>query len=153
MRLVNCGRNSVVALGLAAVVSLGLGCSGKLKNEVTGKVTLDGKAVSGNLIFVGADKKELAPILLKPDGSYTTDLPPGEYTVAVRGMAGVGGGPAPMSTPTTVPSGVTKMPEMPGGAGSLGGTAPPEKYADAATSGLTFKSTGGKQTKDFPLTP
>jgi len=146
------GRYTFVRLGLRTIPSLVVFCAAVLaagcdkksdpgKDGVSGKVTLDGKGVSGTVVFVAADKKEY-PALLSGDGKYTVaDLPAGDYKVAVRSMTG-GAGPAP--------KGGGSMPDA-GGGGA--GSGPPAKYASADTSGLTFKRTSGKQEYDIPLTP
>ena len=131
-----------IGFGLLALAMLATGCDSKKegKNEVSGKVTLDGKPVSGNVIFISGDGKE-TQTLIASEGKYAIELPPGEYKVAVRGgMGGMAGKGAP--------KGAAEMPAMPG----AGGTAPPAKYATAA-GGLTFSHPGGKKTYDIQLTP
>jgi len=126
---------------IASLVSA-TGCpGGKKKNEVTGKVTLDGKPVAGNVIFVGSDNKEIAT-LIKSDGTYViTDPPTGQVKVKVTGPLGVAA-PPPLTK--------DKTPETVGGMG--GGNPPPAKYA-SVDNGLTFNVTGGKQVYDITLTP
>lgn len=146
MSVVNCVRLSVV-LGLSALALIVSGCSGPAaaKNEVFGKVMLDGKAVAGNVVYVNGAGKEFFA-LIKQDGTYSTDLSPGDYKVAVRGMPGLGGSTAP---PMEMPGGA-KMPEMPS-AGGPKGVAPPANYASVETSGLTFKHPGGKTENNIEL--
>jgi len=129
----------VVALGTVG----GCGTKGP-KSSVSGKVTLNGQNVAGQVTFVGADNKELSSPI-REDGSYLIENPPtGSVKVLVKGMTS--GGPAPM-TPKT--PGMPSMPDMPGAKG----VAPPAKYGSVATTPLTFEVTGGKQTYDIPLAP
>jgi len=128
---------------LLSAVALGLGCgdSSGAKDQVHGKVTLNGEGVSGFVVLVGSDKKEAQGPLL--NGTYHVDNPPkGEVDVLIRGMAGMAAppGPKPKESPTTtLPS-------------SGSGVAPPPKYA---TPGALpkLKVTGGKQKHDITLQP
>jgi len=131
-------RSLGLVLALASLV-WAAGCGGsKGKNEVTGKVTLDGQPVVGNVVFVGSDGKEVMA-LIRPDGTYTIPEPPmGEVKIKVIGLVGL------------APPGQGSAAAPAAGAGASG-VAPPEKYA-SADNGLTFNVTGGKQTKDLPLT-
>lgn len=130
-----CCAALAIFLGAAGCNSKG-GGSG---NEVSGKVTVGGQAVSGTVTFLAPDGK-LVTVPIKPDGTYsTTELTANDYKVGVQGLGGVG--------PPKGKGG--EMPGMP----SSGGVAPPAKYSDPATSGLTFKNPGGKQTHNIDLTP
>jgi len=130
----------VVPLLAASLLSLA-GCGGKpteSANSVSGKVTLDGAKVAGQVIFVGPDNKELVPAAIKLDGTYQiADVPPGKYKVLVRG-AGSATGPAPKDS---------ALPKMETG----GGAAPPAKYAAVTTSDLTYEVKGGKETYNIEL--
>lgn len=124
--------------GLVLLVAIGCSSGTGAKNSLTGKVTVNGQAVAGNLYFIGADGKESNPVLLALDGTYTWLEPAkGTYKVLVKGMPGMAG--AKDSKP---------LPGMP----ATGGMAPPPKYATTA-GGLTVTITEGNQTKDFELTP
>jgi len=131
--------SALFVLGLGTLFSTGCDKKGDGSSAaVTGKVTLDGKAVAGSVIFIGADAKEFNSLLL-PDGTYSiTDLPAGDYKVAVKST----GGAAPSSKGTGI--------DMAGGTGAV---PPPAKYGNVATSGLTFKRATGKQEHNIPLTP
>ena len=119
------------------------GCGGKsdgAKDSVYGKVTLNGQPVTGQVVLIGSDNKEISS-LIAADGEYRIVNPPkGEARVLVKGRSG--------AAPTT--RGVTKGPEMPGMSGRS--AAPPSKYATAA-GGLKFTVTGGDQKYDITLTP
>jgi len=140
------GRWGSGALLLSALVFVA-GCTtgGGAKNSVTGKVTLDGKPVSGIVAFVYPDKQEVtSPI--GPDGGYSIPEPkPGTVKVVVRSMQPLGGGG--LKAP---PKGGPPMAEMPG---TGGGTPPPKKYEAANTTPLTYEVAPGRQTYDIPLAP
>jgi len=144
-------RFLLTALLIAAIVGVA-GCGGKgPKNLLTGKVTLDGKAVNGELTFIGPDgTPRIAPV--NPDGSYVIgDLPAGDYQVLVKAMAK----PAGMigAAPPIVPKDSSPMPGMPSGPTLGQGADPPKKYSTQGN-GLTVKVTGAsKQSHDITLTP
>lgn len=127
---------------LAGVTGCGKSGSGG-KDTVSGKVTLNGQPVAGQVVFIGSDSKEyMSPI--GADGNYQViGVPKGEATILVKG---IGTPAAPKAGP-----GKEKPPEMPGMAGG-GGAAPPVKYSTAA-GGLKVSVTGGEQKHDIPLNP
>lgn len=132
-----CCRLSLFLL-LTAMVC-GLGCSSnKDKDSVSGKVTLNGKPVTGIVAFIYPDNKEVTgPI--QAEGKYTISNPPaGEVKVVVKG--GIIGGKV------VAPTGATGAPSGPVV------ESPPAKYA-SPNNGLTFTVKGGHQTYDIPLTP
>jgi len=141
------GRAVPLGLLLGALVFVA-GCNtGGPKNAVSGKVTLDGKPVSGIVAFIWDDKKELTSPT-GPDGSYTIPEPnPGTVKVVVRSMQALTSGAGPKAPP----KGGAPMTEMPGAA--TGGTAPPQKYTQPNTTPLTYEVKPGKQTYDIPLAP
>jgi len=133
---------TVAVLTLSALVVALCGCgSSTASSEVSGKVTLKGDPVAGELVFVGNDKKEyLTP--LNPDGKYSLlSVPKGEYAVVVRASSL----PAAPTIKAPPPTGGGSLPEPP-----KAGVTPPAKYAKPGN-GLTFTVTGGKQSKDFEL--
>jgi hypothetical protein len=135
-------RGVITCCSLAILLFLG-GCSSQ-QNSVSGKVTLNGKAVTGQVAFLGADGHErIAPI--DPDGSYRIINPPlGEVKIVVRGF----------NIPRASRTGM-KLAPLPGGTLASGPTpalAPPARYAWPAN-GLTFTVKGGAQTFDIPLVP
>ncbi len=144
-----CGRLAIL-LALALAVQALAGCS-RPTGSVSGKVTYQGKPVAGGIVtFLGADNK-VASSPIGPDGSYTIDR--------------VGVGEAKVSvTPATSGSAIPKGMKMdPGKMGAPAGAAPPagsdpgkplvipEKYRDAAKSGITYTVTAGAQQHDFDL--
>jgi hypothetical protein len=106
---------------------------------VSGKVTLNGQAVAGEVIFVGADGKETIPILLSLNGEYSVSEPPsGTVKVVVRSMGGIVAPP---------PGGASSLAGGPSGQG----VAPPGKFGTAKTTPVTFSVAGGKQTFNIEL--
>ncbi len=85
---------------LAALTLLATGCNSKRLNEVTGKVTLDGKAVPGLEVRFEPKDPSIGTTAIgytQADGTYKlhypgdkTGSPAGEYTVSISG--GEGGG-------------------------------------------------------------
>jgi hypothetical protein len=115
------------------------GCSGTTDagDSLSGKVTLGPDPVSGTVVLVTGDGKEV-PTTLKVDGTYLFTKPPvGHVKILVRSMN--------TGLPSTAPP--KDAPAMP----KLGGVAPPPKYADAKTSNLSYDIKPGKQTYDIPL--
>jgi hypothetical protein len=134
-------RCALVLLALA----LGIAGCGDSKpqgpsDSVSGKVLLNGEPVSGEVVFVAADKKQFpSPIAL--DGSYrVVNVSKGEAQILVRGL---GGG--------TLKGKVGAKGAEPG-LGTGGGTQPPKKYATPGN-GLKLMVTGGHQTHDLTLQP
>lgn len=137
-------KRCAYVLGLAASVFL-MGCQGSgADDEVKGKVTLNGKAVAGEISFHGTDKTVSAPI--GPDGSYTIKgAPRGKVKVSVKGFPGA---LAPKKEDTKI-----KLPKLDGEVKTTAatGVSPPSRYA-SPDNGLTYDVQGGKETKDFTLT-
>jgi hypothetical protein len=125
----------VAALGLMA------GCGGKANKEgISGKVTMGGEPVSGEIIFNFAGKDFRSPI--GTDGSYQIVKPPaGEASVTVKSMLAPAA-PNVKGAPETGLGGTAKT-----------GVAPPAKYAKPESSGLKYTYKGGEEKKDFELAP
>lgn len=116
------------------------GCGGGGSNSIEGKVTLGGKGVSGEMTWIGSDKKEYrAPVM--PDGSYKVlNVPAGEASITIKGMEMPAG-------PKTLPKDSPKI-----GTPLEQGVAPPAKYNQVGHLKHTVK--GGKEIGvDFTLTP
>jgi hypothetical protein len=110
-------------------------------------VTLEGKPVAGQVIFIWDDKKELSSPI-GPQGNYTIPEPPaGKVKVLVKSMTMPGG-----NQPLVKPKGGPEMADPLGG-GGMGGAAPPAKYGAVNTTPLSFEVTSGRQTYDIPLAP
>lgn len=132
---------SILPLGVVVILIAGCGGGGKGKGDtVSGKVTLNGNPVAGEVIFIGSDGKE-SKMLISMDGSYTVASPAkGEAKIGVKSM---GSAPAP--------SGAGKS-DMPGFSPASGVPAP-AKYNNPSTSGLTYTVKGGDEKFDIVLTP
>ncbi|HVK11264.1 MAG TPA: hypothetical protein VM597_21015 [Gemmataceae bacterium] len=156
------------------VFVLAAGC-GPGTGKVSGKVSYLGKPVpAGRITFRPADPRQNAVSAeLDAEGNFpAVTLPTGEVTVSIDNREFE---PTPPMGPS-VPANIPLPPEV---ARKLGqkATAPapqvdpnttadppptarprgkylkiPEKYYDAASSGLKFEVTGGDQTKNFELT-
>lgn len=137
-------RLVLVLTFIAAVLGIA-GCGksgGGAKDSVTGKVSLNGQPVSGQVIFIGSDNKEYgSPI--GTEGNYQIiGAPKGEATILVKALG------ATMTPGPKGPGG--KAPEMPGMPATSGATAPPARYGTAA-GGLKITITGGEQKHDIEL--
>jgi hypothetical protein len=153
------------------------GCpAASVTNSVKGKVTLNDKQVAGNVSFFSPDNKELkSPI--GPDGNYYIEntKPGTTYKVAVNplpsggggggggalpggggGELGGGGGGGPKKDKFVEVDKLKAGKDVPDLLSKKDGNqtvAPPPKYADANSSGLTFTTKGGAETFDLKLTP
>jgi hypothetical protein len=137
----------LAALPLLAAIIWAAGCGGgKGKTDsVSGKVTLDGKPVAGEITFICSDGKEFKSPLTQ-DGGYSIIAPPkGVAKIGVKGMLlGLGG---------TLKKADSKGGESLATGPGSSGVAPPAKYADPAKSGLTYDIKGGSETHDIALSP
>jgi hypothetical protein len=144
------------------------GC-GPTKKEivVTGKVTYKGEPVTGGVIRLyssdagPAEKGDNAfPIQIKPDGTYAaSNVPTGPMKVAIE-TDSVKRNSGPARDPSTgLPAGVKpppgyEPPKQPAAAADRGAQPKyvqiPAKYAQPATSGLTW-DVKGSETKNFDL--
>jgi hypothetical protein len=132
--------------GLSFLVAVSLviasGCSKPVGN-VSGKVTLQGKALPGGYVNFSCegDTPTVKTSVIQEDGSYAiTGMPVGTAKIAVQGVLG---------------------PQGPGSkTGGPGGTAPPggrktvfvpPQYGNADKSKLTYDVTSGAQTHDIVL--
>jgi hypothetical protein len=85
MQMANCKLQ--IRLSGVAVVAVALivaGCGGSNAVEVEGKVSLRGKPLPRGILtfFPMSGRPVTAP--LSPEGEYSAELPPGEYTVIVN---------------------------------------------------------------------
>jgi hypothetical protein len=150
------------AFFLCAFVVLA-GCGAPQRATVKGKVTLGDKPLPvGNVMFTTKDNLTGTSVIDK-DGNYAiNDAPIGDVKISV-------------SVPTLPPGGLEMMRRMKNNPGvketqsvdpndsskriGIMGDIPenivpiPDKYKDAATSGLTYTVKGGEQTFDIKLTP
>lgn len=134
----------LAVLPLLAAIAWVAGCGGgKSKTEsVSGKVTLDGKPVAGEITFVCSDGKEVKSPLA-PDGGYSIIAPAkGEAKIGIKSMTIAVGGGKETSTKADL-----------GNLGTNTGATPPAKYGNPTTSGLTYTVKGGDEKHDIALTP
>ena len=123
---------------LAALMLAGLGCSsGEGPITVHGKVTFQGQPVSeGTVQFNDEKTGRGAEAELRPDGSYETTLPAGEYTVLIvpplLSVESKTGPPDPQ---------FKKVRNI------------PNKYRSTVTSGLTATVRADKAVHDFDMEP
>jgi len=128
---------------LLTSLAFSTGCPSKgkgPKNSVSGKVTLDSQPVTGTVVFIYADNKEVSsPTNLQ--GVYTiADPPTGQVKVLVKPLPGTGPGLKPIPGP-----------ELPKVSSAGEGVPPPAKYADVRTTDLIYEVKTGTHTFDIPL--
>jgi hypothetical protein len=129
-------RRCLVAILLIALA----GCSSRMAADVSGKVTLDGKAIGpGDVVFTPAGQiNNAATGTIESDGSYflktgrTTGLSPGKYQASLS----VREPPANFHPGDRPPPGRLLI---------------PEKYQLPNTSGLEFEVQPGRNTIDLAL--
>jgi len=96
---------TAMIFALAAVSLLALGCNSQRLNEVTGKVTVDGKPVAGLEVRFEPKDPSIGTTAIgytQADGSYklhypgdNTGAPAGEYSVSISGgEGGIDGAPS-----------------------------------------------------------
>jgi len=126
----------IVALGLLYIVTFFLsGCSSGNTTTVTGKITYKGAPVPDGIInFMPSGGRPIGgPI--QSDGTYSYELPPGDYQVRI-------------DAPAPLPSGFKEGDPLPPASARL----VPEQYASYNSSGLTATvDDSGSQTIDFTL--
>ena len=136
---------SVAAVAVAATLAALTGCQDSTKSTVSGKVTYKGAPVTGGIITLKPKTATgAAPgIPIKADGTFIgTDIPPGDYDVAVS-TDNVAAAPPPGGTGSS---------PTPAGA-SGGGTKVdiPAKFKDPTTSKITWTVKSGKQDLSIDL--
>jgi hypothetical protein len=77
-------RIAGAAFGLVAGLTLVVGCGGDGMAEVSGTVTVDGKAVDGAITFLPADGKSQTAGGAIQGGRYTARVPLGTAKVEIR---------------------------------------------------------------------
>jgi hypothetical protein len=134
-------RICVLATGLAATATLIAGCSsGSLESTVSGRVTLDGKAIGpGVTVFAPVHRQgNPATGAIEPNGSYSlktsraSGLLAGKYQVSVQ---------------------VREVPKdiQPGDRPPPGKSLIPDKYESSSTSGLEYDVQPGSNTINIEL--
>jgi hypothetical protein len=122
-------------LGFVLVLALA-GCGGEATTTLSGNITYQGEPVPSGLInFRSADGTKTLGGAIESDGTYSFELPPGEYQVRI-------------DAPGEMPPWQEGQPEP-----KPGPRQAPIKYADFSSSGLTVTvDSDGAQQQDFALT-
>ncbi len=158
---------AVGACLLAAILTFSVGCSNVVPRAVVkGKITIGGKNLTtGNVMFYGSAPGATGSASIDSNGNYTMmDAPVGDVkiTVTVPKLSGEATmAMKKLKSDPRVQEMKTKMVDPTTGEKKFDSTGNmpativpiPEKYADPASSGLTYTVTQGEQTKDIPLTP
>jgi hypothetical protein len=153
-------------LGLLLVLPVAAGCGGQPDGRVSGQVKFNGKPLTGGyvLFLPGDPKRNSVTAVLDGEGRFSVVLPAGNVRVSVdnrdleprpairvapsqlqlpdevkQKMGGPAANPPPATQPRT------------GGGNSGRYVKIPDRYYDAATSGLNFKVEGGDQKYDVEL--
>jgi hypothetical protein len=126
----------------ALVLLAAAGCSSGT-GTVWGKVSFDGRPLSGGTVHFLAEDGSVASCSVEPDGSYSVaDVHPGLAHIGVVSEPGGRG----MHSPT----GERKADPRPGMAPP---TPLPSHYANPKESGVTYAVRPGRQEHDISLTP
>jgi hypothetical protein len=128
------------AVLLASLLAKIAGC-GRSTGTLMGKVSHQGKALSGGTLTLVSESGIKIQAAIKPDGSYrAANVPVGPLKIAVdpRGSA---------LPPVLVP----RVPEHLRAADDGPGPSIPRSYRDAEKSGLSCQVSGGEQTHDIDL--
>jgi hypothetical protein len=128
-------REVGLVLALSSLAFVGCGGDDDLK-AVSGTVTYQGKPVQDGLINFVAQGSRPFGGSIEADGTYSVELPPGDYQVRV-------------DTPPQFPPGFKEGDPLP----KLPPRQVPEKFANFSSSGLTatVKADESTQTLDFKL--
>src|SRR5688572_22023765 len=141
-RVRNCARRrrAVAAVVLAALglAPLGLGCRQAATTvAIKGAVTFQGQPVTEGVIQFNNDKTgQGAEVTLRPDGTYETTLPPGDYAVVILPPIIV-----VESKTTSTDMRFKKVRNI------------PAKYHSTQSSGLTAEVRPDKVVHDFDMSP
>jgi hypothetical protein len=154
--------------GLLLIVAAAAGCNQPATGHVSGQVRFNGKPLPGGYVnFMPADPKaSIIAVTLDGQGRFSAVLPAGDVQVSIDNREleprqPIHISPNQLSLPPEVKSKLGsggKAPEQPpapspnaGGANSGRYIKIPDRYYDAAASGLSFKVQSGDQTHDFDL--
>lgn len=147
-----------VQILVSLFVACGVSGCGSATGNVSGTVTLKEKVVKGGNVTFVAEGKATIVADIKEDGTYeAAGVPAGEVKVCVDTSK-----MNPASLPKEFKYGPPKDAKAPEGFGGEGPNrdelarryvAIPKKYANPATTDLTTKITGGKQTYNIELVP
>lgn len=131
--------NRCLALLSLLAISVGCGSSGST-TTVSGKITYNGRPVTTGLINFMVEGGRPLGGGIQPDGSFSFDLPPGNYKVRID------------SPPPMAPGSVEGQPVAPTPAGKPPQGQVPPKFANYDSSGLTLAvGADSPQQQDFTL--
>jgi hypothetical protein len=129
-----------------------LGCSHKDQRSdvavLTGTVRYQGRALGGGTlraVTAGGTTAGLYQTVIRADGTYRLECPPGPLQLAVETES------MKLAGARTVVNPRTKRPEIVYGAGGTSYVEVPAKYADPATSGLATELGLGEQVFNLDL--
>jgi hypothetical protein len=142
---------------VCAVLALAPGCASETRPKLTGgkvagKVTLDGKAVTGGTITLYQNNGKRVLIPIGPEGDFISpNVPVGEVRVSIETESAKMPAEAPdeIAMPKNIDPEMAKFMEQ---FKKPAYVAIPKRYNDPGTSGLTITITQGKQARDFDLT-
>jgi hypothetical protein len=152
----------LMARVLPVVVLFSLGC-GKPTGDISGKVTYQGKPVSGGTItFLDADKRQVGSAILGADGEYSlikvpagpvkiTVTTPTAPTVGRRSQDSSSQDKPDPRAKTPPPEVNPNAPKWKGGVNKLRIVSVPAKYHTPEQSGLTYTVQPGSQEHNIDL--
>jgi len=137
---------SLAAIAILPALAMLAGCGGESTTGVSGSVTFNGKPVTAGVINFLPSKGQPLGGALQPDGTFSFDLPPGEYKVRIDS-------PAPAAAGSQETSAVSSsIPTPQPASGKPGEAQVPPQYASYETSGLTLTvGDESSQQHDFKL--
>jgi len=126
----------IVALMLPLLLCAGCSESTEVRSgEVSGKVTLEGQPLTAGIVLFMTEDGHAASVPIGTDGSYTLQIRPDRFKVAVTPPED----PDPLASPPAGPK-----------SGS-GDVAISRRYRDLSSSGLTFDAKEGSNTFNIEL--
>jgi hypothetical protein len=148
----------IVTISVVALLLIGCGSKRGKSGVVSGNVTYKGQAVNDAALLLypaSGDTANPITISVSHEGTFSiTDVPPGEYKIAVQGRTG-----AAQQAPPVLPKGMPpeKAAEMKAKLDKMNANNPttirfPDKYKDVRTTDLKCTIGESKQTQNLELT-
>lgn len=139
------------ALFGALLLAISVGC-GRATTEVTGRVTFQGKALTGGTVTFFCCDKQIAYGLINPAGTYhLKDVPMGPAVVTVRTHPKIPPGYAVRQK--LPPSKDAPQPKIVSAAGISDFVPVPERYYHPEESGLSFTVSSSRTVFNIELNP
>lgn len=134
------------------------GCSGENYREgfgmIQGTITLDNKSLGGGSIHFFQDQEKVASFMIRPDGTYSAEVPIGQIKVAIETLS-VKYHDREAVLKVMKENGFDVDVRKPDSPAFTGGKVTyveiPERYSDPEKSGLACNVTRGRQTCNFDL--